>query len=235
MISPPLSLKTTPLENADGHDPGHGEPCRVCLARACRPFQTVGGTDYWRCETCEAVLVGRSKLPTGAEERAHYLTHQNDPQDPGYRRFLSRLADPLRERLKPASRGLDFGSGPGSGLAAMLREDGHQVAAYDPFFAPDRSALAERYDFVVCSEVVEHFHQPAREFALLDRLLKPGGWLGLMTCFRTEDSRFANWHYRRDPTHVVFYREETLRYLAALFGWSCEIPRKDIALMRKAL
>ena len=235
MISPPLSLKTTPLENADGHDQGHGEPCRVCLARACRPFQTVGGIDYWRCETCEAVLVGRSKLPTGAEERAHYLTHQNDPQDPGYRRFLSRLADPLRERLKPASRGLDYGSGSGSGLAAMLREDGHQVAAYDPFFAPDRSALAERYDFVVCSEVAEHFHQPAREFALLDRLLKPGGWLGLMTCFRTEDSRFANWHYRRDPTHVVFYREETLRYLAALFGWSCEIPRKDVALMRKAL
>ena len=234
MISPPLSLKTTPLENADGHDPGHGEPCRVCLARACRPFQTVGGIDYWRCETCEAVLVGRSKLPTGAEERAHYLTHQNDPQDPGYRRFLSRLADPLKERLEPASRGLDYGCGPGPGLAEMLREDGHQVAAYDPFFAPDRSMLAKRYDFIVCSEVVEHFHEPAREFALFDRLLKPGGWLGLMTCFRMEDSRFANWHYRRDPTHVVFYREETLRYLAARFGWSCEIPRKDVALMRKA-
>jgi hypothetical protein len=54
-----------------------------------------------------------------------------------------------------------------------------------------------------------------------------------MTCFQTDDSRFAHWHYRRDPTHVVFYREETLRFLAAERGFSCLIPCKDVALMHR--
>ncbi len=54
-----------------------------------------------------------------------------------------------------------------------------------------------------------------------------------MTCFQTDDARFARWHYRRDPTHVVFYREETLRLLAARRGWEIDVPCKDVALLRR--
>jgi hypothetical protein len=54
-----------------------------------------------------------------------------------------------------------------------------------------------------------------------------------MTCFQTEDERFASWHYRKDPTHVVFYKETTFRTIAAQRGWTCEIPAKDVALMHK--
>lgn len=196
-------------------------------------FMTVDGKDYWRCEACEAVLLDERSLPSPDEELAHYLNHENDPADPRYRRFLSRLYDPLMMRLRPASLGLDYGCGPGPGLAAMLREQGHHIRTYDPFFAPDESALSLAYDFIICSEVAEHFHNPAVEFDRMDRLLKPGGWLGVMTCFRTEDRRFPDWHYRRDPTHVVFYKEETIRDIAGRFGWACEIPAKDVALFRK--
>jgi hypothetical protein len=35
-----------------------------------------------------------------------------------------------------------------------------------------------------------------------------------------------------DPTHVVFYRSGTFVTIAAARGWSCEIPRKDVALLR---
>ncbi|NIP73974.1 MAG: class I SAM-dependent methyltransferase, partial [Gammaproteobacteria bacterium] len=104
---------------------------------------------------------------------------------------------------------------------------------YDPFYAPDPALLGRRYQAITCTEVVEHLHDPAGTFRLLDRMLAPGGWLGVMTCFQTDDDRFANWHYRRDPTHVVFYREATLRWVAGHFGWECEVPRKDVALMRK--
>lgn len=54
-----------------------------------------------------------------------------------------------------------------------------------------------------------------------------------MTCFQTDDEAFATWHYRRDPTHVTFYRESTLHRIADRHGWTCEIPQKDVALMRK--
>ena len=213
--------------------PGSAHACPVCLEAAPRPFMHVDGRDYWRCDTCEATFVPPAQRPTVADERAEYLLHRNDADDPAYLRFLSRLAAPLLQRLPPGAEGLDHGCGPGPALATMLRAAGHRVALYDPFFAPDTTALAHTYDFITCTEVVEHFHDPAAEFARFDALLRPGGWLGVMTCFQTDDARFAAWHYRRDPTHVVFYREATFRLLARRFGWQCEVPGKDVVLMRK--
>lgn len=171
--------------------------------------------------------------PTAREEHHQYRLHQNDPYDPAYRAFLMRLAGPLSEKLPPHQTVLDYGAGPGPALAALMREAGHNVAIYDPFFASDRSVLEATYDAVTCTETAEHFHDPAQEFARFQKLLRPGGWLAVMTCFQTDDAAFANWHYRKDPTHVVFYREDTFRYLARHYGWSCAIPRKDVVLMQK--
>ena len=207
-------------------------PCCVCRAAAARPLCRADGRDYWRCEACLATFLEPRQRPTPAEERAHYLLHENEPSDPGYRRFLARLADPLIAALPPGQDGLDYGCGPGPALAAMLGEAGHRVTLYDPFFAPDRSALARTYDFITCTEVVEHLHAPADELDRLGRMLRPGGLLAIMTCFQTDDDRFAGWHYRRDPTHVVFYREVTFRRVAAARGWGCDIPAKDVVLLR---
>ncbi|MBN1239860.1 MAG: class I SAM-dependent methyltransferase [Gammaproteobacteria bacterium] len=215
--------------------------CPVCRAAATRHFLNVGGRDYFRCRACEATFLAASQRPSRQSEYRHYLSHENEVDDAGYRRFLSKLADPLLERLerrrsrRPGERlrGLDYGCGPGPALAAMLREAGHEVAVYDPHFEPDTGPLRHTYDFVTCTETAEHFHRPADEFERLDRMLEPGGWLAIMTCFQSEDALFAGWHYRKDPTHVVFYRETTLRRVAALHGWDCEIPLKDVALMFK--
>ena len=206
--------------------------CPLCAGPA-EPFLTLEGRAYYRCPACAVRFLHPAQHPERAAEHAHYRTHENDPDDPRYRRFLSRLARPLLARLPPASRGLDFGCGPGPALAAMLAEAGHGVALYDPVFAPDPGPLRRRHAFVTCTEVAEHFHRPAREFGRLRRLVRPGGWLALMTCFQTEDARFAGWHYRKDPTHVVFYRAATFRHLAACWGWHCEIPVKDVVLMRR--
>ena len=207
--------------------------CPVCRAKSPLPFLSVDGRDYWRCTCCEGRFLDPCQHPSRDCEYRQYLHHENDVEDAGYRRFLSKLASPLLARLQDGSRGLDFGCGPGPALAAIMREANHEMAIYDPFFYPDRGPLEQCYDFVTCSEVVEHFFQPAEEFDNLDRLLRPGGWLAIMTCFQTEDSLFTGWHYRKDPTHVVFYREETMQHIAACRGWSCDIPAKNVALMQK--
>ncbi|MFO7637982.1 MAG: methyltransferase domain-containing protein [bacterium] len=206
--------------------------CPACYARA-GPFLAVGGLRYWRCGACAATFLDRSQLPDAAAELARYRQHRNDPADPAYLAFLNRFARPLLARLPPRRHGLDYGSGPAAALAGLLARAGHSVRLYDPFFRPDPAPLADSYDFITCTETAEHFHRPAEEFARFDRMLRPGGWLGVMTRFLTDDAGFADWHYRRDPTHVVFYKPGTFRRIAAGFGWDCELPCADIALMRK--
>lgn len=207
--------------------------CPVCRASDIRHLDSIDGQDYWRCGVCEATLLDPSRFLGSDDEHAVYRLHQNDPADARYRQFLSKLADPVIARLKPASLVLDYGCGPGPALAAMLSEAGHNVRLYDPFFCPDRDALAQSYDAITCTEVAEHFHAPAQEFDRLDGLLRPGSLLAVMTNFQVEDGGFADWHYRKDPTHVVFYRAATFQVIAAQRGWHCEIPVKDIALMQK--
>ena len=207
--------------------------CPLCHGGRVTLLLEEAGRPYWRCGVCALTFLDPAcRLAPDAEFR-HYQSHENKVDDPGYRAFLAKLADPLLAKLTPGSTGLDYGCGPGPALAHMLREAGHAVALYDPFFSPDPAVLATDYDFVTCTEVAEHFFEPAGEFARFDRLLRPGGWLALMTCFQTDDDKFANWHYRQDPTHVVFYKRETLAFVADRLGWRFECPLNDVVLMRK--
>jgi 2-polyprenyl-3-methyl-5-hydroxy-6-metoxy-1,4-benzoquinol methylase len=173
--------------------------------------------------------------PDPEQEFAHYQTHQNDLRDEGYRKYLSRLCEPLLDRLKPNSSGFDYGCGPGPALAAMLREAGHEVAVYDPFFVRDKTPLAGSYDFITCTETAEHFHKPQEEFALLASLLNPGGVLAVMTIFQTDDDRFENWRYRQDPTHVVFYRPSTFHVIARQLKLGCELVCKDVMFLTRSV
>jgi hypothetical protein len=67
----------------------------------------------------------------------------------------------------------------------------------------------------------------------LDSLLEEGGWLGIMTNFYNNSIDFEDWYYRKDPTHVVFYTEQTLEVIALMMAWSIEIPANNIVLFKK--
>lgn len=207
--------------------------CPVCQWIPPQFFREVDRRRYWRCSYCQATYLDRHQLPAADVELDCYRHHQNDPADPHYRRFLSPAFYALVDRLgADAVEGLDYGSGEGSAMAAMLEEVGYRVRRYDPYFQPDPTLLERRYDFITCTEVVEHFHEPCREFDRLNRLLRPGGWLVVLTTFLEDDAWFAQWHYRRDPTHVVFYKPPTFRCIAAMRRWTCEFPASNVALFR---
>ena len=207
--------------------------CRVCLRNSLAPFLQKDGLNYLRCCKCQATLVSAAQLPSHQTQLQKYQQHENDPLDARYREFLNRLAAPLLAELPANQVGLDFGCGPGPALADMLSQAGHSMRLYDPFFFPDATVLDQQFDFVTCTEVAEHFHQPHAEFTRMVALLKPGGLLALMTSFQNDDSRFADWHYRRDPTHVTFYKQETFDFIAAEFSLTCKIPCKNVAFLRK--
>jgi hypothetical protein len=208
------------------------QTCPLCGAPSVEDFYHDGRRSYLRCDVCALIHADPASHLSPAEEKARYSLHQNDPQDPGYRRFLSRLAEPLTARLgAPPLRGLDFGSGPGPTLSVMMEERGYQIAVYDPYFAPDPAALQERYDFVTCTETLEHFHTPCKEWRLLLNLVKPGGWLGIMTRMVEDTAAFGTWYYKDDPTHVSFFSRATFGYLAARDGLAVEFVGNDVILL----
>ena len=86
-------------------------------------------------------------------------------------------------------------------------------------FVPNDAALKSTYDFVTCTEVMEHFHEPRRDLAVMARLLRPGSWLAITTALVDDGTDFATWWYARDETHVSFYRPKTVAWIAERFDW----------------
>lgn len=211
----------------------HDTRCPLC-GGAPTHYLTDSRREYWQCGNCALVFVPRRYHLDPAAEKAIYDRHENTLDDPGYRRFLSRMAEPLLDRLAVPGRGLDFGCGPAPLLARMFEDAGHRMALYDCYYAPDATALQGPYDFITATETIEHLAAPATVFARWVKMLAPGGWLGVMTKRVIDRDAFASWHYKNDSTHVAFFSEATFTWLARRYRLELEIVGPDVVLMRKA-
>lgn len=98
--------------------------CPLCKGTDNQFYHEDKRRQYLQCQSCQLVFVDPSQRLTPEQEKAIYDQHENDPGDQGYRRFLSRIAEPMDERLGSNQQGLDFGCGPGPALAQMMRERG---------------------------------------------------------------------------------------------------------------
>ena len=209
------------------------QDCIVCSSDQIEPFTTSDNLNYWKCNFCKTKFLDKKHYIDKSSEKKRYLEHENTIEDEGYRTFLSKLANPLKDKIQLNAKGLDFGCGHGPALADMFKKDEYSIDLYDPFFFPDKEIFKKKYDFITCTETAEHFFNPKKEFDLINSLLNKGGWLGVMTSFLTTNEAFDSWYYRRDPTHVVFYAEETFGVIAQQRNWHCEIITKDVVLFNK--
>jgi len=209
------------------------QDCIVCSSNLVESFQTSDNLNYWHCNSCGAKFLDRKHYIDEDTEKKRYLEHENIIEDEGYRNFLSKLSNPLIGKIHTSAKGLDFGCGHGPALADIFTKNKYSIDLYDPFFFPNKEIFSKTYDFITCTETAEHFFNPKKEFDLMNALLKKDGWLGLMTCFLTTHDAFDSWHYRRDPTHVVFYAEKTFEVIAKQRDWNCEIVAKDVVLFNK--
>lgn len=207
--------------------------CPLCGHDASRLYHRDAMREYNRCPVCQLVFVPPRFHLSPAAEKAVYDMHENSPEDLGYRRFLSRLYQPLVSQLEPSSRGLDFGSGPGPTLSVMFEEAGHSVALFDPYYAPNESVLSGSYDFVTASEVVEHLCTPSHDLTRMWNCVRSGGWLGIMTKRVISQTAFETWHYKNDPTHVSFFSDFTFEWLADRWEAELSFPGPDVVLFFK--
>jgi SAM-dependent methyltransferase len=191
-------------------------PCLLCTSPGTPFFE-----DSWlQCPSCAGLFRPPHRFPSPDEERARYEEHNNDVHDERYQAFVSPIADQVQRDFSPAHEGLDFGSGIAPIVQHVLAKDGYNIAAFDPFFSDKPALLEKKYDFITCCEVIEHLHDPAREFARLKDMLHPGGKLYCMTMLHHGGIDFKNWHYRRDDTHVFIYQRSTIEWIAERFGFS---------------
>ena len=184
--------------------------------------------EYYSCSGCESIMLEPSYYIKNKEEKARYEKHNNYVEDKGYQEFVGPIVQAVLNDYGEDHNGLDFGSGTGPVITKLLREKGYNIKVYDPFFANYPERLDEKYDYIVCCEVIEHFHNPKEEFKLLKSLLKPGGSLYIKTNIYSKDIDFGLWSYKNDITHVFLYHEKALEWIGSNYKFSNLKIEKDL-------
>lgn len=174
---------------------------------------------YHMCSECDLIFMAPLERLSAREEMDRYNLHQNQGSA-GHLAFLEPLIKDVNDYFKSANvdlstlSALDFGCGPTPSLSSVLSMKGYKTFDYDLYYHPDQEAFRRNYHLITATEVFEHFQQPRVEIDKLVRLLKSGGLLAVMTSAHKGEAAFHDWHYRRDETHVTFYSEKTMEWIA---------------------
>ncbi len=193
--------------------------CLLCDSKI-RFFATSRNRKYYKCENCLSLMLDPSDFVSSQEEKARYETHNNDVEDIGYQKFVSPIVESVREDYSKDHLGLDYGAGTGPVITSLLEKEDYGIKLYDPFFHPYPENLLKKYDYIICSEVIEHFHRPYQEFKNLKEMLNPRGSIFCLTSLYHEGIDFENWNYKNDETHVFFYHKKALEWIKNQFDFS---------------
>jgi len=154
------------------------------------------------------------------DEKLRYETHNNDVFDIRYQNFVSPITKEILDNFSEDHSGLDFGAGTGPVISKVLKDNNFKIKAYDPFFHKNPKFLDEKYNYIACCEVIEHFYNPKKEFKLLKKILLKGGRLYCMTEIYDESIDFSSWYYKNDPSHVFIYHKKTIAWIKNKFRFS---------------
>lgn len=183
---------------------------------------------------CHGIFLDQNHYVSSEAEKERYEGHNNDVNNVGYQRFVSPITQYVQQNYSPRHHGLDFGSGTGPVISKILIDKGYHIVQYDPFFHDEIQVLDRRYDYIVCCEVMEHFHDPHAEFSRLNNMLYSGAELICMTHLYNPDIYFPNWYYKNDPTHVFIYQYKTIQWIAEDLNF-CDFMVDDRLIVFKAL
>jgi hypothetical protein len=189
--------------------------CVLCESADLNHFEK--SEKFLLCRVCDLRFLKSEFRLSKDQERERYLLHDNHVEDTEYQNFVQPLVSTIKQHVLKSELGLDYGCGSGPVASFMLKKEGYGINGYDPFFLNEPSQLELQYNYVFACEVAEHFFNPGEEFGKLSKLLGPGGRLFIKTELFKQALSFENWYYRRDPTHVCFYSEPTMKWIAQRF------------------
>ena len=195
---------------------------------------------YRFCPTCRLVFVPPKFFISEADEIRRYLEHENSLDNAGYVEMFQKKIDGIKQTCAGVRSVLDFGCGYAPVLKNLLEREGCEAEGYDPHFFPDWNPEA-RFDLVISTETFEHLKEPGREWDKVAGVLKPDGYLAVMTQFYPvtqgppEPKEFLAWYYHRDPTHICFYTSHTFEWIARHKGFQLALNNeKDFIILKKS-
>ncbi len=210
------------------------QQCSLCdsLDLNALKHQNVPQKSYFHCQNCDLIFMEEKDQVSLEAEKARYKDHQNFEDNEGYVQFLQKLVKPLTGILRSSDfsfnsnrltknlselKALDYGCGPQPVLGKLFSGLGLTVENFDPYFFPREFLETDKWELILSTEVWEHFRQPKKEIAKQLQFLKTSGILGIMTHFHQGANHFSDWWYVRDLTHVVFYSQKTIQWIATQF------------------
>ena len=186
---------------------------------------------FYECERCRFLFSDIKDAEEGFYE--HEYAGKSYMPEPGseiqYMRLLH-IATKLVHKPLWDCQILDFGCGLGHFVETARTYLGLSMYGFD--LARNTQAATEhdhvfssppelRFDIIVSREVVEHFTDPRGSFALMKRLLKPGGVIAFQTNLYVPDTHDRTWGYIGPLNgHVSLYARESLRVLQEQLGVS---------------
>lgn len=208
--------------------------CPLCKSHNIARFSKDKKRIYFNCINCKSIFVPHEYHLREQDEKKRYELHTNSPNNSKYITFLSRIVKPVLEKTNPNSRGLDFGCGPGPILKNIFKTHSINIEEYDPFFKDTKNLLDTKWDFIISTEVVEHLKYPLEELYKMWNILKPGGYLFIMTQLYQPNTEFKSWYYKGDPTHIIFYTKESFKWINEKLNSSLEFIGNDIIILKKS-
>ena len=188
---------------------------------------------FQKCTGCWSIFRKKEYYPLSDEEKSRYEEHNNDITDTWYQNFVLPIVNNILKEHTLHQDWLDFWAGTWPVISHLLWKQWYNICLYDPFFHNHPELLEQKYDYIIACEVVEHFHNPRKEFKLLYSLVKPGGSLYIMTDLYSPEIDFHNWYYKNDKTHVFFYSNNAFEWIKNTFKWKHYSREKRCIILKK--
>lgn len=128
---------------------------------------------------------------------------------------------------------LDYGSGNGF-LTEKLKRDGYVNGFnYDPYSNNNLSVLNNKYDLIICQQVIEHANNVNEIFIHFNKLLNDDGKIVITTVFHNYEN-FNNWWYCAPRVgHILFFTKSGFEKMCSKYNFIIDSCAEDKIIISK--
>lgn len=221
--------------------------CPICQYREYNNFWAMKGYMLFNCKKCHMVWDAYPPGNLDKQYNENYFINKN-PKG-GYanyfegmsinrKTFTDRLGR-IEKRLGYKGKLLDIGCALGDCLLEAKKlgwkeVEGLEISNYAYNFARKRGLkitkgvlrtsnyLSNSFDIVTMQDVIEHIDDPVRELKDVYKILKPQGWVFMVTPnIQGNWSKILGslWYHYKPNEHILYFSEETVQYLLGKTGF----------------